>query len=243
MDELAQKAIGEALKGNWEEAERINEGILKDAPEDKEALNRFGRAAAELGKVAKAISTYKKVLRLDPYNSIAQKSIVKLSKIKRRGRPRKIASGVGAASGGVLGPKLPNLFIEEPGKTKTVTLIHLGSEQLLHTLDAGEVVFLVGHRHRISVETGDRKYIGRLPDDISRRLIKFLRLGVMYEAVTRSVNKEGVRVFIRESERPKSAGTNLSFPISEKKEYVSFTPPELVYTEGPETETTEGAEG
>lgn len=244
MDTLAQRAIREALEGNWKEAERTNEEILKDNGSDKEALNRLGRAAAEVGKVAKAISTYKKVLRLDPYNSIAQKAIVRLGKIKKRGRPKKIASSAGAASpGGILGPKLPSLFIEEPGKTKTVTLIHLGSEQIMDSLDAGEAIFLVGHRHRVSVETVERKYIGRLPDDISRRLIKFMRGGVKYEAIIRSVNKEGVKVFIRERERPKSAGTNPSFPVSEKREYVSFTPPELVYERGPETETTEGEMG
>ena len=244
MDNLAQRAIREALEGNWKGAEKTNEEILSGSPDDKEALNRLGRAAAEVGKVAKAISTYKKVLRLDPYNSIAEKAVARLTKIKKSGNLKKILEPDGLVPfGDALGPKLPSLFIEEPGKTKTVTLIHLGSEQIMHSLEAGDVVFLMGHRHRVSVETAQRKYIGRLPDDISARLIKFMRMGVSYEAIIRSVNKEGVRVFIRERERPKSAGANSSFPVSDKKDYVSFTPRELVYEEGPETSTTEGAEG
>ena len=37
MDNLAQRAIREALEGNWKGAERTNEEILSGSPDDKEA--------------------------------------------------------------------------------------------------------------------------------------------------------------------------------------------------------------
>ena len=61
-----------------------------------------------------------------------------------------------------------SVFLEEPGKTKIVSLLHLGdSGKVIANLDSGdEVKFKIGN-HRMSVCTLDNKYIGRLPDDLS----------------------------------------------------------------------------
>lgn len=271
LDELAQKAIDEALGGNWETARRLNEQILKADPQNQEALNRLARALLELGKPDRAIALYKKVLRLDPYNSIAQKALERLTKVgkspKRKDglplRPSTVRiAELFIANRENLGRKSedeatrstdrkrearfgmkpedapavkPESFIEEPGKTKTVALIHLGDDSVISALDTGEPVKLLTHAHRVSVQTGGGSYIGRLPDDLARRIIKLTRAGNEYISFICSVSLDSVRIFAREVKRGEGAPDIPSFPPTEKIGYVSFTPPGLVHEERPET--------
>ena len=130
--------------------------------------------------------------------------------------------------------RIAELFIEEPGKTKTVTLIHLGDEAMVSALDAGEPVKLQTHAHRVSVQTESGQYIGRLPDDLARRIIKLTRAGNEYLSFVRSVAPDSVKILIREIKRGENAPDIPSFPPTEKLGYISFTPPELVHEERPE---------
>jgi len=119
MDQdLAQKAISSALAGNWEKALKINLEILKKNPQDINALNRTARAYAELGKTKKAKNTTQKTLKIDPLNTIAIKSLEKWKKIPSKEAQKTITLSAQA-------------FLEEPGKTKMVKLIHLGAPQVI----------------------------------------------------------------------------------------------------------------
>lgn len=231
MDPLAQRAIRAALEGKWTEAEKINREIVKNSPKDIDALNRLARAQAELGKISPAQTTYKKVLKLDSHNTIAKRALERLGKSKRSKKAKKAHSH----------PVDPS-FIEEPGKTKTVSLIHLGSKEIVDSLDTGQPVVLVPHAHRVSVQTEEGNYIGRLPDDLSRRIIKFAKAGNEYKTLIRSVNDAGVRIFIRETKRAPALADVPSFPSNEKAGYISFTPPDLVYEEKPEMTSLEEEE-
>jgi hypothetical protein len=44
----------------------------------------------------------------------------------------------------------------------------------------------------------EQQYIGVLPDDISKRLIKFIKNGCKYEAYVKSANQHKVTLFIKE---------------------------------------------
>src|SRR3989344_4236153 len=116
QNDLAQKAISAAISGNWENAVEINQKILQIDKENIDALNRFAKAYSELGNIVKAKSVSSKVLGLDPYNKIANKCIERWKGLKQ---------GESVRSHGVTG----NLFIEEPGKTKIVSLINLGGPE------------------------------------------------------------------------------------------------------------------
>lgn len=235
---LAQQAIDCALCGNWVESEKLNNKILSEDPDNKEALNRLGRACAELGKLTKALTCYKKVLKHDPYNSIAGKAVERLERINSKGviaRPggRVAISGTPTNNG-----IFANIFLEEPGKTKTVPLLHLGDKSIINLLDAGEEVKLSIQTHKACINNIGGKYIGRLPDDIAVRLIKLSRAGNHYKAYTRSVKPDEVKIFIREVERSAGLEGIPSFP-TEKQSYISFTPPELIHNEKPDTRTSE----
>ena len=121
------------------------------------------------------------------------------------------------------------VFLEEPGKTKIVSLLHLGdSNKVLANLDSGDEVVLKLGSHRISVCTLNRKYIGRLPDDLSVSLIKLIKRGNEYQVFVKSSKPQEIKVFIRETKRAKDLESIPSFS-SEKINYISFTPPELVH--------------
>jgi tetratricopeptide (TPR) repeat protein len=222
-------------RGNWKEAVGLNEEILKLDDKNHEALNRLSRAYLELGKYTKAVTHYKKVLKLDPYNAIAQKALERIKNLKK-------ASLKDLKNGDSFSAPAANLFIEEPGKTKSVTLIHLGEPGVISTLDAGESVVLECHAHRVSVMTTNGRYIGRMPDDISRTIIKLKKDGNEYVSFIRSVLPDQVRIFIKETKRSELRRDLPSFPLTERPTYVTFTPPDLIHDERPDVSTTEEIE-
>lgn len=215
-ESLAQKAISAALKANWNDALELNKQILKNEPKDVDALNRLARAYSELGKIIKAKKTAEKAISIDPHNTIAAKALEKWKNLKEgeKDTPSKFSA---------------RAFLEEPGKTKIITLLHLGDcGKVIANLDSGdEVMFKIGN-HRISVCTVSKKYIGRLPDDVSVNLIKLIKAGNEYQAFVKSSKPQEVKIFIRETKRAKELTDIPSF-TSEKINYISFTPPELVH--------------
>lgn len=213
--DLAQEAISQALAGNWKEAVATNQKILKVNPYDVDALNRLARARAELGDIVSARRVSQKVLKIDPFNPIATKAWEKW-KILKKGEsyPSK--------------PSSPITFLEEPGRTKILSILYPGASYLLAKLDAGDEVKLNIHAHRASITTRDGKYVGRLPDDLAARLRGLIKYGNEYRVFVKSVNKGDVKVFIREVKRARKFLDVPSFP-TEKIDYVSFTPPELVH--------------
>ena len=119
----------------------------------------------------------------------------------------------------------PDDFLEEPGKTKMMYVMHQGDPKVIATLDAGDEVRLDSHSHRLEILTEDGKYVGRLPDDLSARIKMLISCGNEYKVVIKSLDQAGVKILLRETKN--KSGTP-SFP-AEKIEYVSFTPPELVH--------------
>lgn len=213
--DLAQAAIAAALSGNWKEAIKLNSQLLKDNSQDTDALSRLARAYAETGNIAKAKALSQKVLKIDPCNPIATKCLAKWKDLKRIHYENHI-------------PYSAEAFLEEPGKTKLVTLLFPGDPKLLVKLDAGDEVKLTPHAHRVSILTLDGKYIGRLPDDLACRLRRLIKAGNQYKALVKSVNPKEIKVFIRELSRACGYEDTASFP-TEKIEYIAFIPPELVH--------------
>ncbi len=216
---LAQIAINQALTGSWTEAVKTNLEILKGDSENVDALNRLARAYTEVGEIDKAKKTSQKVLEIDSVNSIAIKCLEKWKSLKNGEKPS--FTNISAES-----------FLEEPGKTRMVNLMHLGDESIIAKLNSGDEVSLLPHQHRVSVVTMDGKYIGRLSDDLAARLRRLIKLGNKYQVLVKTVESKTVKVFIRELEKSEEAKDILSFP-AEKIEYVSFTPPELVHKDEP----------
>ena len=217
---LAQRAIEAALAHNWDEAIKLNLQILKLTRNDVDSLNRLCRAYIEAGQIKKAKEVAKKAVKIDPVNTITQRTLKKLQTLK--------SSDIHNET-----PVISESFLEEPGKTKLIGLIHPGDDKILAGLSAGNQVTLLPHPHRVSIMTGDGKYVGRLPDDLAARLRRLIKLGFKYQTLVKSIEGRNIKVFVRELEKGKDEDGRSSFP-PEKIDYVSFTPPELVHKETPE---------
>ena len=123
-DDLEKQAVQAAIKGSWQQAVDLNRQLIKENPKNIAALNRLARAYWELGKISQAQKTYRKVLTLDPYNSIANKNLQRIVQKRKKLKKKKIDYP-------------SNLFLEEPGKTKTIKLIRLASIEVLSELSNG----------------------------------------------------------------------------------------------------------
>lgn len=202
-ENLTQKSIDLALECKWKEAIKTNLIILKDDSQDIDALNRLAHAYLASGAITKAKKISLNVLKINPTNNIAIKALEKYKqgKQKIRSSERYTLS--------------PSDFIEEPGKTKLTSLINLGSEKIYSCLDTGTEVLLAPHSHKVSVTTYDGEYVGKLTDDLSSRLRKFIKEGNKYKVLIKSATKKDVKVFIR--------GVNVSFPLDMSESINEFS--------------------
>lgn len=203
MIALKDQAIQLALKGEWEKAIEINEQILTDVPDDIETLNRVGFAYSALRKNKKAADTYEKVLQLDNQNPIALKNMKRLNANKKNPNETNHIPLFAALA--------DTMFIEEHGKTKVVELINAAQIQVIAHLMTGEMVYLRIKRSKIFVLDSNETFVGMLPDDIGKRLIKFMEGGNTYQACIKAINKKTVTIFIKETKRVKKFKNQLSF--------------------------------
>ncbi len=228
IQDLSTQAIDLALKGQWKEAIKVNLQLLKKETKDLESLNRLGRAYLETGQKTKATKIYNKVLHLDKFNTIATKNLVLLKTLKID-RSARHQPGI---------TSLP-VFLEEPGITKTVSLVRLGDPKIVSRCRPGDAVKLVARQHNVVILSNQNQYLGRVSDDLALRLRTFLAAGNTYQAWIRSVDAQELKVFIKEVSRSTKFRHNPSFPLTEKLTYAAFTPPELVHEEKPDVSTTE----
>lgn len=189
MTDLAQQAVQAALKGEWEKARELNLCLLDADPENVDALNRLARAHAELGEFTKAKKIAEQSLKCDPFNQIAKNALEKWKDLKNGSKTVRQKSSS------------PQVFLEEPGKTKVVKLMNLGAKDVIAQIDAGDEVVLSTHAHLISVCTDDGAYIGKLTDLLSSHLRNLIKHGNEYACYVKSSNPSEVKVIIRETKR------------------------------------------
>jgi len=181
------KAIEMALAGEWKDAVSINKAIIKEDPLDTETLNRLAFAYNILGKGKEAKSTYRKVLKIDAVNPIALRNLSRLSGSASCGKSSDSQIPAKAAS-----------FLEETGKTKVVELINVAQSRVIARLRTGEPLNISIKRLKVFLLENGKQYIGALPDDVAKRLIKFIKGGSVYDVYVKLANERRVVVFIKE---------------------------------------------
>lgn len=203
---MAQKtqAIEAAQNGEWIEAIKLNEELLKESADDIETLNRLAFAYSISGNTKKALKIYQKVIAIDKFNQIALKNLKRLQNQTEKSTivPYHLTS---------------NFFLEEAGKTKIVTLVNIAPTKILQSLQPGQLITLSIKRLKIFANDENKRFIGMLPDNISIRLIKFIKSGNSYEAYVRSTNDKDVEIFIRETKRTTRLQHQPSFLSGDKK--------------------------
>ncbi len=205
--DLTTQAVNAALGSNWNEAIKINLEILKEKKDDVEALNRLARAYKESGDYKLAQKTYHKVIILDRYNPIAQKNLKLLDKLPKSYKKQ----GNNGDASPITNHCQPNMFLEEPGRTRVVSLINLAPASNLLPLCCGDGISLTIKRRTVAITFGTT-YLGALPDDLSIKLIKRISGGNRYEGFVKTVGHNSLSVFIREVYRAPRFKNQPTFP-------------------------------
>lgn len=202
--QLADAAISHATRGEWEAAVEANQRLLETGP-DTDAYNRLGKALAELGRNEEALEAYRSALGRDATNRIAQRNVARLevlvgavSRSKGNGKPEKAP----AAS-----------FIEEMGKTGHARLVNLAPARQLAPLSPGDAVELELDGDQLLARVGDVN-VGHVEPRVGNRLAKLIRGGNRYEAAITMMDRDDVRILVREVfAHPDNFG-KVSFPGS-----------------------------
>lgn len=201
MTPLKTQAIQIALTGDWDKAIALNLEILSLEPSDIDTLNRLAFAYTISGKIQDAKETYQQVLTIDSANPIALKNL------KRLGTPLSTKPALHIST---------NMFLEESGKTKIVSLVNTAPNQVIKSLQMGQLLNLCIKRSKIFVQDEQKQYVGMLPDDIGKRLSMFLEGGNEYESYVKSAHDHEVMIFIKETKRASKYKNQPSFLFGEK---------------------------
>ncbi len=200
----AKEAIALALESRWEEALALNREIIAEFPRDVEALNRLGKALSELGQYKQAEDAFRQTLEISPANMIARKNIKRLAHLSDRDAQPKLGSKVP-----------PQLFIEERGRTATVSLRNLPPGTAHLPMAPGDAVELKADGGRMAVENVQGEYLGEIEPKLGLRLAKLMQGGNRYAAAVTAVDEHSLMIMIKETfQHPSQFGT-VSFPAKQ----------------------------
>lgn len=203
---LKTLAIESALKNEWNDAISYNEQLLAENPKDIDALNRLGFALMKSGDYKKAKEIFDKILSLDNSHPIALKNVKRLETVSKMKNSTSNSSGLNTSN-----HQRTSLFIEEAGKTKTLLLKNVADRKTLSVLEPGDEVTLIIKRSKIFVQNMKKDYIGMLPDNISTRLITFMKGGNEYQACVKACDDKTVTIFMKEIKKSAKFKNQASF--------------------------------
>lgn len=211
LERLKNKAIDEAINGNYQTAITLNQEILAIDKNDVDSLMQLAHAYWQTGSLTLAKKYYRQALNIEPNNGLAKKRLALLNAL----------NNVQTQSASTHRNKIKVVaitdMIEEPGKTKIIKLSNIGKPEHLSLLKIGEQVFLRLRKRRLEIRDIDNNFIGCLPDDISKRLITFTEEKGVYETYVFSIDKNEVKVFIKEIVKPAKYRHVSSFISEEAK--------------------------
>ena len=225
LNQLEAQAVEAALENNWKKAVELNEAILKQDPNNLDALLRLGFASFQTGDYKKSKSAYRKVIQIQPHNPIAKEKLKQINiLIKEKNTEIKNLE------------LDPNLFTDVPGKTKIISLVNLGQKNVLAKLNVGEPVVLKIRKRKVEIRTQKGDYIGCLPDDLSKRLMLFINAGSEYSAYIKEATLKEVVIFIKEVKKTRKLKKFISFPEDLHKNIASLEKLSRTDPENPEDE-------
>jgi tetratricopeptide (TPR) repeat protein len=200
--QLADIAIGQASRGEWQAAVETNQQII-ELGGDVDAYNRLGKALSELDRHAEALEAYQAALEREKTNRIAERNIERLEAL---------LTAADAARGDKHAARAPAaLFIEEMGKTGSARLINLAPAKQLAPLSPGDAIELRAADEELEARVRGLK-VGQVEPRVANRLLKLMAKGNRYEAALTTIRDDDLRLIIREVfADPANFGT-VSFP-------------------------------
>lgn len=202
---LEQQAIDSAIQNKWDEAIDTNKKILKLDKKNADSYLRLAFAYLQSNKIILAKKYYQLALKLQPGNHSIIENLERIKFLQLRRNQLSKNKTVNLD---------PNLFLETPGKTRSIILVNPGQKNILAQLTIGSQVFLIPKKRKIEVRTQNKEYIGSLPDDISKRLTIFIKAGSEFSIYIKDSNLTRVVVFVREERKGKKVMKYTSFPTN-----------------------------
>ena len=222
-EQRSKEAIDLAMQARWQDAVDVNRELAERFPDDVETYNRLGRAYMELGKYAKAKEAYRKTVKLEPYNAIANRNLRRLNDLKETDKTE------------VETEKFePEQFLEEIGKAGVVTLVELAQKEKRALTVAGDKANIKLDGSYLVVENGRGEYLGKVEPKQAIRLIRLILGGNKYSAVVVKSAADGMTVMVRETYQHPSQAGKLSFPPKGMEEFRTFGTDRLIKTESEE---------
>ena len=218
--DLSRDAIALALKGEWDRATEVNRAILELFADDVEAMNRLGKALMELARYDEAKEVLGRVISIAPHNTIAKKNLARLDSLKSS----PVATNHQMRKSGVV----PQLFIEESGKSGTTVLRKTASSQTVARVAPSDLANLVVENNAINVYSRAGEYLGQVEPKLAQRLIRLMLGGNKYDAAVIGVSEQGISIIIRETYRHRSLQDVCSFPTKTKEEHRVYLGESLV---------------
>lgn len=202
---LEQQAIDAAIQNQWKEAIELNKKILKSDKKNIDANLRIAFAYLQTNKITDAKKYYKITLKLQPGNRAIIENLERIKILESKKHKLQRDKSINLD---------PNLFLETPGKTRSIVLVNPGQKNILAQLTIGQEVLLVPKKRKIEIRTKNKDYAGSLPDDISKRLTIFIKAGSEFSAYIKESNLSRVVVFVREERKGKKVMKYTSFPTN-----------------------------
>ena len=191
----AKGAIALALSNLWEDAVALNREIVSEFPRDVEAYNRLGKALSELGLYEEAKVAFSQTLTISPANGIAKKNLQRLAQLNQNTAVPKQSLRV-----------TPQIFIEERGKSASISLRKLPPDLAHLRMAPGDAVEFRTSEHGLTVESPEGQYI------VGSRLAKLIQGGNRYDAAVTSVQEQNLIIMVREIYQHRSQYGIVSFP-------------------------------
>ena len=203
ISNLEKHAIDNAMNGQWIEAIGFNENIIKIDKKNIEAHLRLGFAYLQINKIKKAKQYYTQVLKIQPSNNFVKKNLERIKILESK----KLTYSNNS-------PVDPLLFVDIPGKTKTVSLVNCGPKSVLAKLTVGQKVFLINKKRRVEIRTENKEYAGCLPDDLSKRLAIFIKNGGIFSVYIKETTLKHTVVLIKEEKKGAKMTRFIAFPTN-----------------------------
>jgi len=197
-----EQAIESAMNSDWNLAITLNKKIISLDKKNLAAYLRLGFAYIQKRALPKAKKIYNKAIKIQPKNQLAIESLERIKILESKRFKKKNNSNVKFD---------PNLFLEIPGKTKSVSLIKLGQKNILAQVMIGQKVQLKPKKRKIEIRSDSNDYIGSLTDDLSKSLSLYIKGGNEYEAYIQDFSLNNVTIFIKETKKGKKYHKYTSF--------------------------------
>lgn len=217
--EKSAKAVALALEGKWDEAVVLNKKMLELFPQDVETLNRLGKAYLELGRYSMARGAFGASVAVAPHNTIAKKNLSRLESL-----PHDTDDEAAPPSATQPTRVMPNLFIEDSGKSGVTVLHKPASATVLAKVAPGDLVDLEAGDRRLAVHTPQGQCLGEVEPKLANRLLRLIREGNRYSGAVVSVQHPRIAVALREVYTHPSLLGIASFPSRGGVSYAAQLP-------------------